>query len=143
MTDSRPQQSMEDILASIRSIIAEGGEAAAEPRQPGTVADALAEPTEPSAESAEPEHGELLELARLAREGGDADLISPEVRSSASETISTLETVLVRGYAGSENTLEGLVREMLRPQLKAWLDANLPALVERMVAREIARITAK
>ena len=39
-----------------------------------------------------------------------------------------------------ENTLDGVVREMLRPMLKEWLDANLPDLVERVVAREVARI---
>ena len=44
---------------------------------------------------------------------------------------------------GDNNTLEGLVREMLRPMLKQWLDANLPELVEGMVAKEIARITGR
>ncbi len=43
----------------------------------------------------------------------------------------------------ADNTLEGLVREMLRPMMKEWLDANLPRLVEGMVAKEIARITGR
>ena len=43
----------------------------------------------------------------------------------------------------SDNTLDGLVRELLRPMLKEWLDARLPELVETLVAREIARITGK
>ena len=41
------------------------------------------------------------------------------------------------------NTLEALVRELLRPMLKDWLDAHLPELVEQLVSREIARITGK
>ena len=40
-----------------------------------------------------------------------------------------------------DNSLEGLVRSMLRPMLREWLDTNLPAMVEEMVASEIARIT--
>jgi hypothetical protein len=40
-----------------------------------------------------------------------------------------------------DNTLEGLVRELLRPMLREWLDAKLPDIVEAMVAREIERIT--
>ena len=40
-------------------------------------------------------------------------------------------------------TIEDLVKEMLRPMLKEWLDNNLPGIVEAMVAREIERITKK
>jgi len=42
---------------------------------------------------------------------------------------------------GSGQTIEDLVKEMLRPMLKDWLDANLPPMVERYVEREIARLT--
>lgn len=38
-------------------------------------------------------------------------------------------------------TIEELVKEMLRPMLKEWLDTNLPPMVERYVEREIARLT--
>lgn len=38
-------------------------------------------------------------------------------------------------------TIEDLVKEMLRPMLKDWLDTNLPPMVERYVEREIARLT--
>lgn len=41
---------------------------------------------------------------------------------------------------GSEHTLEGLVREMLKPMIKEWLDANLPAIVEDKVEAEVQRI---
>jgi cell pole-organizing protein PopZ len=51
--------------------------------------------------------------------------------------------MLVGGYEGAGNTLEGLVREMLKPMLRAWLDENLPRIVEDMVEREVARIAAR
>ncbi|WP_242913599.1 DUF2497 domain-containing protein [Brevundimonas pishanensis] len=40
----------------------------------------------------------------------------------------------------SGNTVEGMVRDMLRPMLKSWLDANLPSIVEREVRKEVERI---
>ena len=44
--------------------------------------------------------------------------------------------------AGTENpnTLEGLMKELLRPMIKEWLDANLPSIVERKVEEEVQRI---
>jgi cell pole-organizing protein PopZ len=47
------------------------------------------------------------------------------------------QTVLVE----NGQTLQDLVREMLRPMLKSWLDDNLPTLVERLVLAEIERMT--
>ncbi len=131
-------QSMEDILASIRNIIAHG-DLPADPPKPGSVADAFAD------DDAEPADAEsqLLELARVARETGDDALMSSEAREAANESMTALESTLVRGYPGSENTLEGVVKDLLRPMMKEWLDANLPMVVERMVAREISRITGK
>jgi cell pole-organizing protein PopZ len=42
--------------------------------------------------------------------------------------------------SGSNVTLEGMVREMLRPILSEWLDRNLPYLIERLVKNEIDRM---
>ena len=41
---------------------------------------------------------------------------------------------------GSDNTIEGLVRELLKPMIKEWLDANLPGIVEEKVEAEVQRI---
>lgn len=155
---ARPEQSMEDILASIRTIITSDGEAS-DAARPTTVAEALANDDErvsdmsdsglASADNADDHtpQSELLELARIAREqGGDAlsdTLLSDESRDSAAAAMATLEGTLVRNYPGSDKTLEGVVHDLLRPMLKEWLDANLPGVVERLVAREIARITDK
>ena len=39
-----------------------------------------------------------------------------------------------------DNTIEGLVRELLKPMIKEWLDANLQGIVESKVEAEVARI---
>ena len=38
------------------------------------------------------------------------------------------------------NTLEDIVRGMLKPMLQEWLENNLPAITERLVAEEIERV---
>jgi cell pole-organizing protein PopZ len=62
---------------------------------------------------------------------------------AARESLDHLSKLLVRNDDGQSNTLEGLVRELLRPMLKEWLDAHLPDLVESLVKREIDRITGR
>ena len=51
-----------------------------------------------------------------------------------------LARLVSRMDIGSENTLEGLVKELLRPMIKEWLDANLPSIVEDKVEAEVQRI---
>ena len=41
----------------------------------------------------------------------------------------------------SGETLDGVVRELLRPLLKAWLDEHLPAIVEERVQAEVDRVS--
>lgn len=40
-------------------------------------------------------------------------------------------------------SVDDLMRELLRPMLQQWLDENLPPLVEKMVDREISRISGR
>ena len=40
----------------------------------------------------------------------------------------------------TSDALNDIVRDMLRPMLKVWLDDNLPVLVERLVRAEIERV---
>ena len=116
MEDGAPEQSMEDILASIRRVISTDG--AALRRRPSPAAD------------------DTLEL------GEEPGLVSPHALDASKAALATLATVKVDPHA-PPNTLDGLVREMLRPMLKQWLDDNLPELVERVVAREVARIVGR
>lgn len=71
----------------------------------------------------------------------DDSIVSVESEVAARTSLAALSSMIVKAQEPGDNTLEGLVREMLRPMLKDWLDANLPTLVEGMVAKEIARIT--
>lgn len=136
MGDVRQESSMEDILSSIKRIIAEDGAAVSpvRPRRPA------ADPVPPVAYApSEPEPVEILELTEPA-----PPLMSPDAAVASKQSLDMLSTLMTRGPApAAENTLEGVVREMLRPMLKDWLDARLPEMVEALVAREIARITGK
>ncbi len=153
---------MEEILSSIKRIIAEEGEEAAKA--------ATAKPARRARGEAQPEAAdesdEILELtdpvaeahhAAIAADPGapapaaaadpvsapDDGILSVASEVSARLSLAALSTMLVKPQPGEDNTLEGLVRTMLRPMLKDWLDARLPAMVEDMVAKEIARITGR
>lgn len=80
-----------------------------------------------------------------AAKAGESSIVSQESEAAARASLAALSSLIVKPSepAAAENTLEGLVREMLRPMMKDWLDANLPRLVEGMVAKEIARITGR
>ena len=41
----------------------------------------------------------------------------------------------------SDQTLDAVVRELLKPLLKEWLDAHLTAIVEQTVQAEVERIS--
>jgi uncharacterized protein len=88
---------------------------------------------------------ELTDLAeRMNREAARSvseRLISPHTEEQAAQKLSALSGMMVRDYEGASNTLEGLVREMMKPLLKEWLDAHLPEMVDRIVTREIQRIS--
>jgi cell pole-organizing protein PopZ len=68
-------------------------------------------------------------------------IVSPDALAASRQALSNLSRLIVKPEIAGSDTLEGLVREMLKPMLKDWLDAHLPALVERVVAQEVARIT--
>jgi cell pole-organizing protein PopZ len=64
-------------------------------------------------------------------------LISREANNAVQTAFNSLEQTVVN----NSQTLDDLVREMLRPILKVWLDDNLPGIVERLVRAEIERIS--
>lgn len=70
------------------------------------------------------------------------ELISSTTAEASRAALAALSRMVVRpDDPHADNTLEGLVRELLRPMLKDWLDAHLPAIVSAAVQREVARIT--
>ena len=171
MSESKGQHepSMEEILASIRRIIAEDGDqpAAAAP-QPAAPAPAPAPPA-PEAKS-----DEILELTEVVEEHPAEPAPAPDPPApvavapvpapaavdpadrlmsdaAAAASIAALAQINQLGSQGEkrmsdipmgegQRTIEDMVREMLRPLLKEWLDSNLPHLVERVVQEEVSRL---
>jgi cell pole-organizing protein PopZ len=127
---------MEDILASIKRVIAEEKEirAAAPPALP-EMAD---------------EEEDVLELDEIVEEhiAPPIDLGPPLLEEDAADTsrqkLEELATVAAAAPPPpTVNPLEEMLREMLRPILKQWLDEHLPAIVDEHVKREIHRITGR
>lgn len=168
MSESKGQHepSMEEILASIRRIIAEDGE------QPVGAAPASAATPPPAAAPAAAKGEEILELTEVVEEehpipdppesvsaplgsgpspapGNDADRLVSQAAAAAS--LAALAQIRQLGprndqrmsdipMGEGQRTIEDMVREMLRPLLKEWLDSNLPHLVERVVQEEVSRL---
>jgi cell pole-organizing protein PopZ len=130
------EPSMEDILASIKRVIAEEKEvrAAAPPQEsPGDA-----------------EEDDVLELdeSMEAVVVPPVDLGPPLMEDEAAdESRQRLEELVALAASAppvpQANPLEELVREMLRPILKQWLDDHLPNIVDEHVKREIHRITGR
>ncbi len=72
-----------------------------------------------------------------------AEIVSPVAAAASRSALDSLSALIVKPEVTGSDTLEGMVREMLRPMLKDWLDANLPDVVERVVAKEVARISGR
>ncbi len=124
---------MEEILASIKRVIAEDGRAAATISRP----ERRLPRTEPSVRDED-----VLELDDPVSEG--PGLLSDTVANASRERLASLSALRQRGDSVADNgALEAVVREMLRPMLKDWLDQRLPEIVEDLVTREIARITGR
>lgn len=70
-------------------------------------------------------------------------LVSDATLNASRTSIAALSALVVKPEVTGGDTLEGLVREMLKPMLADWLDQRLPDVVERLVAQEISRITAR
>ncbi|MEE9433173.1 MAG: DUF2497 domain-containing protein [Sphingorhabdus sp.] len=141
MAEDRGEPSMEEILSSIKRIIADDEAIKAPPTKKA------AEKKPADADTAEGE--EILELTESAEIPDEGEKLLDEKKAkSLAHSFSTLQTLSEPGATpqivrSGETSLEGLTRELMRPMLKEWLDANLPDIVEAMVAREISRITKK
>ncbi|SBV34397.1 conserved protein of unknown function [uncultured Sphingopyxis sp.] len=140
MGDMSREPSMEDILSSIRRVIARD-------EAPGAARDArvaeaddildLQEQEDRAAAEDAPAAGELVSEA-----SADAARQSLEALTAAVAPAAAVAPVAA-SPAAAGRTMEDVVLDALRPMLKDWLDTNLPPLVEAMVAKEIGRITGR
>jgi|SRR5579872_6055147 len=143
--------SMEDILASIRRILSEDEDAAAQGK---------AMEGDKSAQAG----GEVVKLdpAMLIEEQAaqpasspppappaqNAALLAPEAAAAAASSVGSLLRTIAQERPHMQisrggPTIEDLVREEIRPLLKQWLDQHLPAVVERLVRVEIERVVGR
>jgi hypothetical protein len=155
------EPSMEEILASIRNIIADDPAKRTAPKAPQPALTPMPTPTPQiiySKDAAAP-HGETSGSSQRADANAptviwrrpqaveaeaagalqlsEEPLLSPQATEAAALSFGALSAGLdVR----SAELADGMVRDMLRPMLKQWLDDNLPAIVERLVRDEIQRV---
>ena len=142
MTQSAKAQepSMDEILASIRRLIAHD--------DPAKSAPLAGEPAKPAAEPVRDEAARAWprSLAADPRPGpgqGSEPLKPPQLLSPATTAAvdAALDALAQAATAHSPRTLEDIARDLLCPMLKTWLDDNLPQLVERLVRAEIERVS--
>ena len=134
---------MEDILASIKKVIAEEKEMRTSIRPVDSVDSVEDEPLpEESLESGD----DVLELDQPLAPPVDLGppLIDDQIAGQSRQRLEALQTVAATiPPAPAVNPLEEIIREMLRPMLKQWLDDHLPQMVDEHVKREISRITGR
>ena len=134
------EPSMEDILASIKKVIAEEKELRAGARPAVVVAEDDSLPEDVASDD------DVLELDEPLAPPVDLGppLVDENIAGQSRQALEQLQTVAATIPAAPQgNPLEEMVREMLRPMLKAWLDEHLPLMVEEHVKREISRITGR
>ena len=133
------EPSMEDILASIKKVIAEEKELRTSVRTADVIED------EPLPEEVASED-DVLELNEPLAPPVDLGppLVDEQIAGQSRQSLEQLQTVAATmPPVPAVNPLEEMVREMLRPILKQWLDENLPQMVDEHVKREISRITGR
>ncbi len=167
LQDPQAEPSMEEILASIRRIISEEEQqpAKAEPvldltqhveetaapveddivfetAETTTFVEPVVEtpvPTPTHAHRPTPTHTPAPTPTHTQTHTPTDVIISPPTASVAASALSRLAGSL-RVSDTPGQTVEGVVRELLKPMLKDWLDQNLPQIVEARVEAELERI---
>ena len=133
------EPSMEDILASIKRVIAEEKE--------------LRTGVAPASPDDAHDEEDVLELeqsmeAEVEWESPPVDLGPPlldeDAAGTSRQSLDELSNVAATAPPPPQvNPLEEMLRQMLKPVLKQWLDENLPRIVDEHVKREISRITGR
>ena len=138
MQSAGREPSMEDILASIKKVIAEEKELRTSPPP----ADAQEDEPLPEEEPGE----DVLELDQPLAPPMDLGppLVDEQAAGKSRLALEELQTVAATvPPPPTTNPLEEIIRGMLRPMLKQWLDEHLPQMVDEHVKREISRITGR
>lgn len=140
MGDMSREPSMEDILSSIRRVIARDEAPGSREQRPAPVSEDVLDLDEEDESHDEPAPVIPTEEELVSAASADAARQSLEALTAA---VAPAVTATTPAPAAGGRTMEEVVLEALRPMLKDWLDTNLPSMVEAMVAKEISRITGK
>ena len=133
------EPSMEDILASIKKVIAEEKEL----RTTVHASDVGEEDVLPEEASNDDDVLELDEPLAPPMDLGPP-LVDEGAAGKSRQALEQLQTVAATvPPVPAANPLEEIIRGMLRPMLKQWLDEHLPQMVDEHVKREISRITGR
>lgn len=160
---SEQEPSIEEILASIRQIIADDDEEPAKPAPepaPAPVKDDVLELTDVIRD--EPEEERIVVDLRDHEEDlppppppsrkaapepepepePDGSILTDNAAHAALQGFARLaaRTPVERQSHLAGITLEDIVRDLMRPMLRDWLDQNLPPLIEKLVAKELQRL---
>lgn len=165
MTQSAKAQetSMDEILASIRRMIAHDDPAksaplAGGPAIPDAGASGATAPSQPSARADASTDGRLSASTATGSLRNEAARAWPRTQTAeprpaqteqtqmsspatAAAVDAALEALVQAAAANNPRTLEDVARDLLRPMLKTWLDDNLPQLVDRLVRAEVERLS--
>lgn len=171
MADSKTAQepSMEEILSSIRRIIAED-EAAGQAAEQDAETVARGAGTDPDEDA-----DDVLELTEIVAEPGAEPPVPPPMAAASSPSppppaseqpamsVSTADSLISDGAASASTnafarlakaaapdekrpatvagiSVEQLVVDLLTPMLRDWLEQNLPGIVERVVEQEVKKL---
>ena len=136
--------SFEEMLGAARAVVAapkaEEAEEIVEEVFPEATVEEVAPEPEPEPEPAAPEpvaasvEEDMAATARYQQTVLTDDQTADVAAGALGKLISKMDM-------GGDNTIEGLVREMLKPMMKDWLDANLAKIVEEKVEAEVQRIS--
>jgi cell pole-organizing protein PopZ len=161
--DVHKEQTVEEILAAIRKIISEEEEmlepvSGRDHQQQPTDFDDILDLSDPlpdeedgqektqsidDLESKNPSNKEGQEEKKdIFNRGVREGLMSSDTAAISAAALAALgnRDLANEMKVGGNNSLEDLVRDLLKPMLKQWLDANLPNMVETLVREEIKRI---
>lgn len=168
MSNAAPQAgepTMEEILASIRRIISEEEADSSKADEPSAAAQPPADETDvfeltdvvepepapppppaprPRPSLVEPVNDVAFEAAPEPEPAAEAEpeegLVDDAVVDRAASAFAALHRNVEIAATPGGNTLEGMVKAMMKPMLKQWLDDHLPALVENIVREEVERV---
>ena len=141
------QDDEEDVLELVDEVNEEDDPSTLVEESPAEPVD-LAEPEDPEDIDVEPALESAAEFETSMPDMPDIDalentyshrIVSEETETLGTSAFASLERSIRMGNAG--DSLEEIVRSILRPMLKSWLDEHLPQLVENLVQQEIERMS--